>query len=131
MLYSLVIFQTLPDLVQSCSQFNPAITEFDCSVFTGEYVTGAVDADYLSNLENRRNDSAKTKLFNGVEVIGCSGPMNGADDAGRDTAVGLAPSMMSAALGPSTSDTDLLGLANSYRDLLVAQSENGRPNGVH
>ena len=39
----LVIFQTLPDLVSSVRQFNPSITTFDCSVFTGEYVTGGVD----------------------------------------------------------------------------------------
>lgn len=93
----LVIFQTLPDLVASCSQFNPAITEFDCSVFTGEYVTGGVDEDYLAGLETMRSDNAKIKasrstgphglpLANGVngegiEVsVGCSGPMNGADD---------------------------------------------------
>ena len=38
----LVIFQTLPDLVSSVRQFNTSITTFDCSVFTGEYVTGGV-----------------------------------------------------------------------------------------
>lgn len=30
----LVIFQTLPDLIKSCQQFNPSIGEFECSVFT-------------------------------------------------------------------------------------------------
>ncbi|BGP37878.1 amidophosphoribosyltransferase [Rhodotorula kratochvilovae] len=39
----LTIFQTLPDLVKACAQFNPDIQQFDCSVFTGEYVTGGVD----------------------------------------------------------------------------------------
>ena len=39
----LVIFQTLPDLVAAVQQFNPDIKSFDCSVFTGEYVTGGVD----------------------------------------------------------------------------------------
>ncbi|GAA5868726.1 hypothetical protein JCM1840_004371 [Sporobolomyces johnsonii] len=57
----LVIFQTLPDLVHSCAQFNPAITQFDCSVFTGEYVTGGVDAAYLAGLEQQRSDNAKLK----------------------------------------------------------------------
>ncbi|GAA6042764.1 hypothetical protein JCM8097_007465 [Rhodosporidiobolus ruineniae] len=57
----LCIFQTLPDLVQSCSQFNPAIKQFDCSVFTGEYVTGGIDDDYLQHIEDLRNDNAKAK----------------------------------------------------------------------
>lgn len=92
----LVIFQTLPDLVASCAQFNPSLTEFDCSVFTGQYVTGGVDEDYLAGIENLRSDNAKIKAGKngpglnggagagngaGAEVeVGCSGPMNGADD---------------------------------------------------
>jgi amidophosphoribosyltransferase len=58
----LVIFQTLEDLVSSVSQLNPAVTQFDCSVFTGEYVTGGVDEVYLSSLENLRADNVKGKL---------------------------------------------------------------------
>ncbi|BGP13806.1 hypothetical protein JCM10213_006362 [Rhodosporidiobolus nylandii] len=57
----LTIFQTLPDLVNSCAQFNPSITQFDCSVFTGEYVTGGIDDDYLQHIEDLRNDNAKQK----------------------------------------------------------------------
>lgn len=82
----LVIFQTLPDLVASCAQFNPAITDFDCSVFTGQYVTGGVDEDYLAGLESLRSDNAKVKaggknpLNVMTEMVSCSGPMNGADD---------------------------------------------------
>ncbi|GAA5896471.1 hypothetical protein JCM5296_000675 [Sporobolomyces johnsonii] len=38
-----------------------AITQFDCSVFTGEYVTGGVDAAYLAGLEQQRSDNAKLK----------------------------------------------------------------------
>ncbi|GAA5868724.1 hypothetical protein JCM1840_004370 [Sporobolomyces johnsonii] len=34
---------------------------FDCSVFTGEYVTGGVDAAYLAGLEQQRSDNAKLK----------------------------------------------------------------------
>lgn len=88
----LVIFQTLPDLLASCTQFNPSITEFDCSVFTGKYVTGGVDEAYLAGLESARSDNAKLKAArNGTAAaiasaeendasISCSGPMNGADD---------------------------------------------------
>lgn len=81
----LVIFQTLPDLVSSCSQFNPTITDFDCSVFTGQYITGGVDEDYLAGIEALRSDNNKMKagkVLNSVTevAIACSGPMNGADD---------------------------------------------------
>ena len=53
----LVIFQTLPDLVASCAQFNPTITDFDCSVFTGQYVTGGVDEDYLAQISIEMTDA--------------------------------------------------------------------------
>ncbi|SCZ95926.1 BZ3500_MvSof-1268-A1-R1_Chr8-1g09887 [Microbotryum saponariae] len=57
----LTIFQTLDDLVKSCGQFNPNIKDFDCSVFTGQYVTGGVDESYLAGLESLRSDNAKIK----------------------------------------------------------------------
>ncbi|KZT58961.1 amidophosphoribosyltransferase [Calocera cornea HHB12733] len=86
----LVIYQTLPDLVRACRTLNPRIGQFDCSVFTGEYVTGGVDDKYLAGLEKLRNDNAKLKLGGTVsgavngesheDPTGCSGPMNGADD---------------------------------------------------
>lgn len=91
----LVIFQTLDDLVTACSQPHSRVTEFDCSVFTGQYVTGGVDEAYLQHLENQRNDNAKAKRGNVMNgpgatstgsgsdaTLSCSGPMNGADDAG-------------------------------------------------
>ncbi|KIK31104.1 hypothetical protein PISMIDRAFT_26086 [Pisolithus microcarpus 441] len=92
----LVIFQTLPDLVASVRQVNPSIETFDCSVFTGEYVTGGVDEAYLAHIESLRADHVKSKLveehneakdskeigFRGrAPAIGSSGPVNGADDS--------------------------------------------------
>lgn len=66
----LVIFQTLPDLVKSVQQFNPKIPTFDCSVFTGEYVTGGVDAAYLNHIESLRSDDVKTKTnSNGLGAL--------------------------------------------------------------
>ncbi|KAJ7219544.1 phosphoribosyltransferase-like protein [Mycena pura] len=55
----LVIFQTLPDLIESVRQFNREITTFDCSVFTGDYVTGDVGESYLSHLESLRADNTR------------------------------------------------------------------------
>jgi amidophosphoribosyltransferase len=65
----LVIFQTLPDLIESVRQFNSSIKTFDCSVFTGEYITGGVDEAYLAQLEGTRADEAtKQKLTGGSET---------------------------------------------------------------
>lgn len=57
----LIVFQTLDALIESCRQFNPAIETFDCSVFTGEYITGGVDEEYLNHIHSLREDSAKAK----------------------------------------------------------------------
>ncbi|CAD6890258.1 unnamed protein product [Tilletia controversa] len=57
----LVIYQTLPDLIESVRQFNPSIGRFDCSVFDGNYVTGGVDTQFLEQLEGVRSENAKIK----------------------------------------------------------------------
>ena len=57
----LVIFQTLPDLVESVRHLNPSIEQFDCSVFTGEYITGGVDEEYLRHVESLRADNTRVK----------------------------------------------------------------------
>lgn len=57
-----VIFQSLPDLVESCRKFNPTvIKQFDCSVFNGKYVTGGVDEAYFTRLEKLRADHEMLK----------------------------------------------------------------------
>jgi amidophosphoribosyltransferase len=56
-----VIYQTLPDLIDSVRQFNPELKQFDCSVFDGKYVTGGVDDSYLTHLEDLRSENAKIK----------------------------------------------------------------------
>ena len=54
-----LVFQDLEDLIDAVKHKNAGIENFDCSVFTGEYVTQDVDAKYLSQLELFRNDAAK------------------------------------------------------------------------
>ena len=56
-----LIFQDLEALTESVRQENPAIKGFDCSVFTGEYITGDITPEYLDNIASQRNDSAKKK----------------------------------------------------------------------
>jgi amidophosphoribosyltransferase len=54
-----LVYQDLDDLIDAVQKGNPEISSFDCSVFTGEYVTGSVSPDYLLDLERSRSDSAK------------------------------------------------------------------------
>ena len=54
-----LIYQDLQGLIRSVRHDNSYITEFDTSCFSGEYVTGDVTPEYLSELESRRNDAAK------------------------------------------------------------------------
>lgn len=55
-----LIYQVLDDLIAAAREGNPNITQFDTSVFTGEYITADVNLDMLRVLENERNDTAKT-----------------------------------------------------------------------
>ncbi|NNI78499.1 amidophosphoribosyltransferase [Pasteurella multocida] len=56
-----LIFQDLDALTGSVQQENPSIQDFDCSVFTGVYVTGDITSEYLDNIAEQRNDIAKKK----------------------------------------------------------------------
>jgi amidophosphoribosyltransferase len=72
-----VIFQNLEDLEQSVSQFNPALTSFDMSVFNGSYVTGDVTQTYLKRLESERNDEKKDgEKGADTDVIGLHNRLN-------------------------------------------------------
>ena len=54
-----LIYQSLEDLKRSASIGNPKITEFEDSVFTGNYRVGNITKDYLINLESTRSDLSK------------------------------------------------------------------------
>ena len=51
-----LLYQDLDDLITCVNDVNPEIEGWECSVFTGNYVTGDVDAAYLNKLEAARND---------------------------------------------------------------------------
>ena len=53
-----LIYQTLEDLIETTQSGNPDITEFETSIFTGEYITPLVE-NYLEDLENTRKDELK------------------------------------------------------------------------
>src|SRR3569832_1067439 len=54
-----LIYQDLDDLISAVRHGNRALERFDDSVFTGRYITGDVQPEYLAEMERRRNDSAK------------------------------------------------------------------------
>lgn len=57
-----LVYQDLPDLCEAVAeQGDGAITSFDTSVFSGEYVTGELGQAYFDRLQARRNDAAKQK----------------------------------------------------------------------
>lgn len=65
-----LIYQDLPDLIACTSGINKKIDRFDTSIFDADYVTGGIDETYLTRLESRRNDDAKTmRNTASVEVI--------------------------------------------------------------
>lgn len=64
-----IFYQHLEDLKAACHEVNPALDQFDCSVFDGNYVTNDIDADYLTALEVSRNDAAKQQQSAGVHAL--------------------------------------------------------------
>lgn len=63
-----LVYLPLDDLIAAVSKGNPRLKNFDCSVFTGCYVTGET-ADYFTELEALRNDEEKTRRENDMAAI--------------------------------------------------------------
>ncbi|MBY0377421.1 MAG: amidophosphoribosyltransferase [Gammaproteobacteria bacterium] len=49
-----LIFQDLADLIAAAREGNPDIARFEDSVFSGQYITGDIDAAYLEALARKR-----------------------------------------------------------------------------
>jgi amidophosphoribosyltransferase len=56
-----LVYQDLDDLIACVSDVNEDIEGWECSVFTGNYITGDVDQPYLDRLEAARNDYSRAK----------------------------------------------------------------------
>ena len=54
-----LIYQDLDDLIKSAKEGNPKISNFETSVFDGDYICGSVTQNYLTNLEIERKDANK------------------------------------------------------------------------
>ena len=103
-----VIFQTLPDLIDSVRQLRPAIANFDCSVFTGQYVTGDVDEEYLQHLEGLRADNNRFKAL--------SSNLGALQDKGIGGVNGVTqePEVKTGTKTPVHGSDDTVGLHNSW-----------------
>jgi amidophosphoribosyltransferase len=64
-----LIYQDLDDLVAAARRGNPKVKRFDLSCFNGEYVTGDVNASYLSRIEALRSDEAKSQRAAGENSL--------------------------------------------------------------
>jgi amidophosphoribosyltransferase len=53
-----LVYQDLADLKAAVAEGNEALTSFDTSCFSGEYVTG-VESDYMTRIAELRSDRAK------------------------------------------------------------------------
>ena len=62
-----LVYQDLEDLIEATSKGHQQITEFDTSCFSGQYVTGDIDQEYLDKIENLRNDTAKDSVNPSLE----------------------------------------------------------------
>jgi amidophosphoribosyltransferase len=105
----LVIFQTLDDLRHSVQSLSSTLTDFDCSVFTGEYVTGSVDEPYLAHLERLRADNAKLKQLGGLSTMEGKGGGGLANGNTHNVDGSASP------VSPSYGADDTVGLHNSWR----------------
>ena len=78
-----LIYLDLHGLVRSVRHDNSAITEFDTSCFSGEYITGDVTPEYLRKLEKLRSDDAK--MQNGRQYsLGLPTQSSGSEAASND-----------------------------------------------
>jgi amidophosphoribosyltransferase len=64
-----LLFQDLEDLIEAVRKGRPDIDGFDDSVFTGNYITGDIDENYLSILQSSRSDAAKDERRNNDDEV--------------------------------------------------------------
>jgi amidophosphoribosyltransferase len=71
-----LVYQTVEDLVAVGKELNPAIERFDDSCFTGRYVTGGIDEEYLRVLEESGRGKSRKRAGRAASLVGA--PLLGA-----------------------------------------------------
>jgi amidophosphoribosyltransferase len=56
-----IIYQDIEDLKAAVNKCNPAIKQFDCSCFDGQYITGDITPEYLDRVECARSGGKANK----------------------------------------------------------------------
>lgn len=63
-----LFYQQLEALEEAVGSCNRAIPEFDTSCFSGRYVTGDISETYLQQVDNERNDGAREKSTDELDL---------------------------------------------------------------
>lgn len=64
-----LVYQTVDDLIEAVRYDKHPINHFESSCFTGDYITGDVDEDYLDTLERQRSDNAKQQQVGSDDLL--------------------------------------------------------------
>jgi amidophosphoribosyltransferase len=64
-----LLFQDMQDLEDAVKKGSAKIQGFDDSVFTGNYITGDIDENYLNVLQSARSDAAKKERREGDDEV--------------------------------------------------------------
>ncbi|ASJ75327.1 amidophosphoribosyltransferase [Granulosicoccus antarcticus] len=64
-----LVYQTIEDLIEAVRYDKHPIEDFETSCFTGEYITGDVDKNYLDALEKLRSDNSKRQQSSADDLI--------------------------------------------------------------
>jgi len=63
-----LVYQSVEDLIEAVRAGNTALTRFEGCCFTGEYITGDVNQDYLQQLELLRGEKGRQEGEGGEEL---------------------------------------------------------------
>lgn len=63
-----LIYQSVEDLIAAGQELNPSIKRFDASCFTGSYVTGDIDEQYLQDLETEGRGANRNRPGRSVNL---------------------------------------------------------------
>ncbi len=63
-----LFYQDINDMIWAAKEGNPDITQFDCSCFNGEYITGDIDQAYIEALEGSTRVAKKAEEFSLINI---------------------------------------------------------------
>lgn len=64
-----LVYQDVEDLIEAVRYDKHPIDKFESCCFTGEYITGDVDSNYLKSLSQARSDGAKSTMAEKEDLV--------------------------------------------------------------